>query len=201
MSTTTTAARPGRKPDRALDEALLQATIDVVVEVGYERTTMDLVAQRAGSTKSALYRRWRSKGALTLDAISMLQAPETDLETLPDHGSLRADLMALTEPYETEAGRVKLRLMAGLASLLDQEPELTDAIERLVVTPWIEVCRRLIERAVERGEAATDDPATVARVVPAMTSHRLLVERGAVDRVFFVSLIDTVVLPALRPSP
>jgi AcrR family transcriptional regulator len=199
MSTTTT-VRPGRKPDRALDQALLQATIDVVVEVGYERMTMDLVAKRAGSTKSALYRRWRSKGALTLDAISMLQAPETDLEALPDHGSLRADLMALTAPYETEAGRVKLRLMAGLAALLDQEPKLTDAIERLVVTPWIEVCRRLIERAVERGEAATDDPAAVARVVPAMTSHRLLVERGAVDRAFFVSLIDAVVLPALRPS-
>lgn len=191
--------RPGRRPDPTLDDALLRATLEVVTEVGYDRTTMDLVAERAGTTKSALYRRWPSKGALTLAAVALLQEPETDLDRLPDEGSLRADLLALTAPYDTEAGRLKLRLMAGLSSQLGAEPELADAVTQVLVEPWVGVCRRIVERAIARGEAVSPDPDLVARVVPSMTAHRLVVERRPVDRDFFVGLIDAVVVPALRP--
>ncbi|NAZ81720.1 TetR family transcriptional regulator [Kineococcus sp. R8] len=199
-TTTTVARRPGRRPDRSKDAALLDAAVEVVAELGYDRTTMDLVAARAGTTKSAMYRRWSSKGALVLDAIVRLQEPETDLDRLPDTGSLREDLMALTLVYSREEGRRKLRLLAGLSSLVGHEPELTDAASAVVMDPWIAVCRRIIERAVARGEAATDRAETLARVVPSMTSYRLLVEREPVDRDFFVDLIDGVLLPALRPD-
>jgi AcrR family transcriptional regulator len=190
--------RPGRKPDRSKDAALLQAAVDVVAEVGYDGMTMDLVAARAGTTKSAMYRRWSSKGELTLDAVVRLQEPETELRDLPDSGSLRGDLVALTRYYSSEAGQRKLRLLAGLSSLLERQPELVDAANAAIIEPWVEVCRLLIGRAVERGEAVTSDLEAVARVIPAMTSYRVLIQREPVDGDFFLGLVDAVLLPAVR---
>lgn len=189
--------RAGRKHDRSKDAALLDAAIEVVAEVGYDGMTMDLVAARAGTTKSAMYRRWPSKGELTLAAIMRLQEPETDLNDLPDTGTLRGDLIALTQPYASEEGQRKLRLLAGLSSLLERQPDLAEAA-RSTIEPWVDVCRLLIERAVERGEAATEDAHTVARVIPSMASDHALVQRAPLDREFFVGLIDAVVLPAVR---
>jgi AcrR family transcriptional regulator len=196
----TPAGRPGRKPDRSKDAAMLQAAVDVVAEVGYDGMTMDLVAARAGTTKSAMYRRWSSQGELTLDAVVRLQEPETELRDLPDTGSLRGDLVALTRYYSSEAGRRKLRLLAGLSSLLERQPELVDAANAAVIEPWVDVCRLLIGRAVERGEAATGDLETVARVIPSMTSYRVLIQRQPVDGDFFLGLVDAVLLPAVRPE-
>lgn len=194
-------AKAGRKQDRSKDEALLDAAIEIVAEVGYDGMTMDLVAARAGSTKSALYRRWSSKGDLTLAAVGRMQQAEVDLATLPDTGTLRGDLLALTQYYGSDTGQLKLRMMAGLSSLLERDPALVDAAHSVIVEPWVDVCRLLIQRAVDRGEAASDGVETVARVVPSMTSDRLLVRREPVDRDFFVGLIDAVVLPAVRRRP
>ncbi len=177
---------------------MLEAAVDVVAEVGYDGMTMDLVAARAGTTKSAMYRRWSSKGELTLDAVVQLQEPETDLRDLPDSGSLRGDLVALTQPYALEEGQRKLRLLAGLSSLLAREPELVAAANAAVIEPWVDVCRLLIGRAVERGEAAAVDLESVARVIPSMTASRILVQREPVDRDYFLGLIDAVLLPAVR---
>ena len=194
-------AKAGRKPDPSKDAALLDAAIEIVAEVGYDGMTMDLVAARAGSTKSALYRRWSSKGDLTLAAVARMQQAEIDLTTLPDTGTLRGDLLALTQPYSSAEGQLKLRMMAGLSSLLERDPGLVDAAHSVITAPWVEVCRLMIQRAVDRGEAETDDVETVARVVPSMTSDRVLVRRQPVDRDFFVGLIDAVVLPAVRRRP
>jgi AcrR family transcriptional regulator len=194
-------ARPGRKPDRSKDDALLDAAVQVVAEVGYDGMTMDLVAARAGTTKSALYRRWSSKGELTLDAVVRLQQPEVDLAELPDTGTLRGDLIALTQPYASDEGQQKLRMMAGLSSVLDREPALLDAANAAITEPWVGVCRLLVQRAIDRGEAETDDIEAIARVVPSMTSDRILVRRMPVDREFFVGLIDAVVVPAVRRIP
>jgi AcrR family transcriptional regulator len=194
-------AKAGRKPDPSKDAALLDAAIEIVAEVGYDGMTMDLVAARAGSTKSALYRRWSSKGDLTLAAVARMQQAEIDLATLPDTGTLRGDLLALTQHYGSDEGQLKLRMMAGLSSLLERDPGLVDAAHSVITEPWVEVCRLMIQRAVDRGEAETDDVETVARVVPSMTSDRVLVRRQPVDRDFFVGLIDAVVLPAVRRRP
>ena len=51
----------GRPRDPRIDAAILRATADLLVEIGYSSLTMAAVADRAGTTKTALYRRWSSK--------------------------------------------------------------------------------------------------------------------------------------------
>ncbi len=58
----------GRPRDPRIDAAILRATADLLVEIGYANLTMAAVAERAGTTKTALYRRWSSKAELVHEA-------------------------------------------------------------------------------------------------------------------------------------
>src|SRR5437762_2024530 len=69
-------APPPRPPGRPLDQrvrgAAIEATLDVIAERGVRRLTTAAVAERAGISKATMYRRWRSKEALVVDAVASL---------------------------------------------------------------------------------------------------------------------------------
>src|ERR1700746_2144351 len=58
----------GRPRDPRIDAAILTATADLLVHIGYSNLTLAAVAERAGTTKTALYRRWSSKAELVHEA-------------------------------------------------------------------------------------------------------------------------------------
>lgn len=192
----------GRKRDATRDTAILSATIDVLVEVGFEKMTVDMVALRARAGKGAVYRRWPSKTEMVLDAIARMKRDMVDLDHLPDTGSLRGDMLALFETGLAERGEHFMRAIAGLAALLAQHPEVADAGHQAMIEPWAEANRILIGRAITRGKAkAGADVETIAQVIPSMGGYRSLIQRRAFDRAFLVGLLDNVLLPALGIAP
>ena len=198
----TAPAQPGRKRDHSRDAAILDATLDVLAEVGASHLTMDMVAARAGAGKATIYRRWTSKPDLVIDAIAHMKRNQVDIERLPDTDSLRGDLLGLFKPQSIEEGERKLKIMAGLASLLSQDPALADAANAAVVQPWAEAHMALMQRAVERGEIpASADIGTLSQIIPSMAAYRTLVQRKAFSFDFLVSMVDEVILPALRNPP
>ena len=70
----------------------MEATWAEVDVEGLAGLSLDKVAARAGVSKATIYRRWRSKEALVLDAWRIAIA---NVHTVPDTGSLRGDLTAL----------------------------------------------------------------------------------------------------------
>ena len=62
------ARAPGGPAIRVSTLPYLRATADLLVEIGYSNLTMAAVAERAGTTKTALYRRWSSKAELVHEA-------------------------------------------------------------------------------------------------------------------------------------
>ncbi|PDP87246.1 TetR family transcriptional regulator [Glycomyces fuscus] len=192
-------ARPGRRRDRSRDGAILDATLEVLADVGFSRLTMDLVAARAGAGKATLYRRWPSKTELVVDAVARMKRDQVDMEHLPDTGDLREDLLALFRPRSAREGERGLRIMAGLASMLVQDQASADAAGAALVQPWAEAHRLLMRRAVERGQVpATADIDTLSQVVASMAAYRALIQRRPFERDFLVSLVDGVLMPALR---
>src|SRR4051812_36234857 len=79
--------RPRVEGDR--EQEILDATLDVLVDVGSDRLTMDAVAAAARASKATLYRRWSSKAVLVIDALLSQKAPQS----VPDTGNLRDDLL------------------------------------------------------------------------------------------------------------
>src|ERR1700759_2294933 len=72
------APRVGRPRDPRVDDAIRQATLDLLVEDGYQATTIQAIARRAGGSAPSVYRRWSSKAELIEEAVfpTGLLAPE-----------------------------------------------------------------------------------------------------------------------------
>ncbi|PPU06357.1 TetR/AcrR family transcriptional regulator [Xanthomonas arboricola] len=188
----------GRRRDPARDAVILEAAIEVLAERGYEGMTMDLVAQRAKAGKATVYRRWKSKADLVVDAVAHAKRGQVDPDALPDTGTLRGDLLAMFKPRSTTEAQRTLQLMAGLAAVLAQHPELADAGNTAIVEPWVVANRVLMQRARARGElSAHADIECAAQVVPSMAAYRALIQRKPFDLAFLVRMIDGVLLPAL----
>ena len=170
----------------------------MLAEVGYERMTMDMVAERAKAGKATAYRRWPSKAQMVLEAIGSMKQTQVVLEKLPDTGSLRGDLLGLFKTRSADEDNRKLKIMAGLASMLAQNPELAEAGNAAIMEPWVAANRVLMQRAVARGELSIlVDVETASHVIPSMAAYRALILHKSFDRELLVSLIDGVLLPTL----
>lgn len=192
-------ATRGRRRDPGRDAAILDAAIEVLAESGYDGMTMDMVAARAKAGKATVYRRWSSKAELIFEAVRHIKRRQVDLEHLPDTGTLRGDLLALFKPQSVEEAEHKLGVMAGLASVLLQNPQLADAGDAAIVQPWALVNRMLMKRALERGEiSANADIDAASQVLPSMAAYRALIQRKPFDLTFLTTMIDGVLLPALK---
>ncbi|MGP0585572.1 TetR/AcrR family transcriptional regulator [Paenibacillus timonensis] len=186
----------GRKRDHTRDAEILEATIDILAEAGFDGMTMDMVAARAKAGKATVYRRWSSKTELVRDALTWMNQNHLELDVLPDTGTLRNDLLALLKPQSIEEGERKLRVLAGLGSFFSQNSE---SIKGEIFEPWAVVNRELMRRAVDRGEiSAHADLEMACQVITSMASYRGLVQRKTFDKHFYTSLIDGVLLPALK---
>ena len=191
------APRLGRKRDASRDADILDAALEVLAEEGYVGMTMDMVALRAKAGKATMYRRWPSKTELVHDALARLKSTAVDLERLPDTGTLRGDLLAMFKPQSIEEGKRTLAVFAGIASL-SHDPRFTEVVTDLMVTPWADAHRALMERAQARKEISADaDLATLSKVVASIAGFRTIVEKKPFTRDFLVSIVDAVVLPAL----
>ena len=87
--------RPGRPPDASISERALAAARELLVGRGFEATTMQSVAERAGVHASALYRRWPSRAELITEATF----PGRDPAAVRPAGDLRRDLRQFIRAY------------------------------------------------------------------------------------------------------
>jgi AcrR family transcriptional regulator len=144
--------RHGRS--EAAREAVLQAADDLVAEIGYAKVTIEGIAARAGVAKQTIYRWWRSKTDILVDAFAADSAQEL---TLPDTGAFRTDLRAYLEELvrflEVSDSGAVFRALAGQAQ---HDPELATRL-RAEVLPRLRARDRVpFDRAAARGELPAD---------------------------------------------
>jgi len=195
--TITETPKLGRKRDHTRDADILDAAIEVLAETGYDGMTIDMVAARAKAGKATLYRRWPSKAELVIDAVACLKQTDLAPANIPDTGTLRGDLIAMIKTPSIQDGERKLRVMAGLASMISRSPELADAAREAIVAPRVALNRMFLQRAVDRGEIPADtDLDLIATISPSMVTYRALMLGIPATRDYLVALIDDVILPA-----
>ncbi|MGH3554699.1 MAG: TetR/AcrR family transcriptional regulator, partial [Mycobacterium sp.] len=107
-STVDKAPGAGRPRDPRIDAAILSATAELLVQIGYSNLTLAAVAQRAGTTKTALYRRWSSKAELVHEAAfpvapTALARPAGDMAA-----DVRAMIAAARDVFTTPVVRAAL---------------------------------------------------------------------------------------------
>jgi AcrR family transcriptional regulator len=190
-------ARAGRKRDHSRDAPILDASLVVLAQAGYDGMTIDMVAARAGAARATVYRRWATKADLVLAAATRLSETDVSLDHLPDTGSYREDVIALFVPGTPDDQQVRLQALIGLLMLAKTDNRLADAATRAGIGPWIEANRILMQRAIDRGEFPPADIDTLAQVIPMMCISRA-VQQEPITREFSLTLLDGVIIPALR---
>lgn len=104
----------GRPRSETSKEAILDAAFHILVERGYEQLAIEAVAKRAGTGKTTVYRWWRSKAELAVDAF--LCATEAELQ-FPETGTARGDFVAqiteLAELLRGARGRALAAMLGG----------------------------------------------------------------------------------------
>ena len=135
--------------------AILQAALELVVEGGLRGTTIEGIAARAGVGKATIYRRWRTKEELFMEALRGVAFPLPD----PDTGSLRGDVESIITFTLEHATRKAALLMPRLMVEAADDPELFAVMQEVLIDPRRTLLRTVLRRAVERGEMREDiDP-------------------------------------------
>ncbi|MFF8999230.1 TetR/AcrR family transcriptional regulator [Streptomyces achromogenes] len=181
-------------PEREAE--LYEAVLDLLREVGYDALTMDAVAARTRSSKATLYRQWGGKAELVAKAVRHAKPGRvTGLDT----GSLKGDLHALILHADDCEMEQNSALMRGLAMAVHGNPDLLQAFREHLIEPELAELRRVLQRAVERGEVRADNPATgfVLHMMIGAFAARTLIDEQPPTQEFLLSYIDAVVLPAL----
>jgi AcrR family transcriptional regulator len=196
MVTPSTPPTRNRLSDDRLDE-IFEATLHVLAESGYDRMTLDAVAQRAHTSKATLYRRWQGKLPLVIDSLRSIKG----MSTIPDTGSLREDLLTA---YCSPGGLTDPAIIGSfgsVVSVLSRDDELATSFRAALVEPKAQDTLRIFERARDRGEISPDVPLDViCQAIAAVVLHRHLVLGAASDRDIVARIVDELVLPALRST-
>lgn len=191
MSTAPTTRRRGS----ALEAAIFDAALTQLGKLGYAKLTMESVANAAQTGKAALYRRWSSLDELIRDALEhALPSPAA----VPVHDDVRADLLALLRCYEEV---VDVSHGAAFQILKEGDQALLHSVVRnRVVEPLRQLISEALERGVERGEVRADASIPqLTTVGPAMVMYRCLTKGVPIPDEEIVSVVDDVLMPALRP--
>ncbi|MFJ4440222.1 TetR/AcrR family transcriptional regulator [Streptomyces sp. NPDC088923] len=187
-------ARATRRRGQAFTRALHEAALEELALTSFEELAFDKIAARAGTGKSALYRRWSTPKELVLDALA---DPDTGFGTPvgPDTGSLRGDLTQLLGNFARVLDEPHGRALRPLMTQRPRHPELFDEVMRLIVLPYERILLDVLARAVGRGEA---DPRRVNRRVASVGPRMVVAEsmqKGTVDAAEVEAIISEVLLP------
>jgi AcrR family transcriptional regulator len=201
--TVVTASMPQRKRGAALEDAILEAAWAELSEVGYTNFSVEGVAARARTGKASIYRRWPTRQELVMDAVSdRLPTPadcgiEADLpDTVTTTEALRGVANAISGVLASSAGDVMRAIKCEAAT----DPELARAIDDRFQAPRRAALVALLHRGVERGEVRPGaDTALVADVLPAVLTHRIILQREPITPRVISDIIEQILLPLIEP--
>jgi AcrR family transcriptional regulator len=189
---------PNRRAERS-KQAILDATRELLAEDGGVRAlTVETVAARSGVAKTTIYRRWRDKWELALDAVMIDLLPR--FANPVDVGNTRKELLTFVNSVvKTLASRPYGPAMQGLVSEIATQPELARIYRQQVVEPRMLQLRPVIERGITRGDLRPDtDLRLVHELLLGPIFYRLLLSGAPLDRNLGPRIVDAT-LEGFRP--
>lgn len=182
----------GRRRNEAARQAILAAALRLVARADDGgAVTVDAIAAEAGVGKQTIYRWWRSKYAVLLEALADRAA--VDVPT-PDTGRLRGDLVAyLTDTFHG-AAHVAGALRALMADA-QRDPQTAEMLGEYTRSRRATL-RSLLRRGVDRGELTADaDLDLLVDQAYGVLWYRLLLGHAPLSAAAATALADSLVVP------
>jgi len=151
--------RRGRKRSAEVEAAILDATIELLSTQSLREITSDSIAQKAGVSKATIYKWWKNKSQVALDAFLSRISQEV---SIPDTGSAERDfaeqLRDVIRFHQSWGGRIFCQFIAEGQS----DPEFLALFRSRFMHTRREAVAIMWERGVARGEI---DPAWDREIV------------------------------------
>jgi len=181
----------GRPRDAAAATKIIEATARLLADVGYARMRIEDIAAEAEVSKSSLYRRWNSKGALVASVVEDLFARRGVIE--PEGDDVWKDVQSMVRRLVWSLRDTSLgAALAGLVFERNHDPELREVFDRI----WVGRRQRIIEvlrPGVERGQISSDvDLGVLADLLAGVLYYRLLISHGDLDDELANQVVDLV---------
>lgn len=185
-----------RRRGEELEAALLDAAWKELGAVGYTAMTMEGVAERAGTSRAVLYRRWRNRPELVIAAMRRhrpnLSGP------VPDTGSLREDVLILLRRIRTNLTEIGAETVNGLFGELFTDPKLAASARDQMLPIAADVMATILGAAAARGEAKQDIPPIVATLPLDLFRHQMFATRTPPSDATLIAIVDDVFLPLVQ---
>ncbi len=182
-----------RRRDPDLHRSILDATVLLLERDGYGKLTIEAIAAEAGVGKQTIYRWWRGKPALVMEAyiaVGEARVPE------PDTGDVTTDLEAILVPVfalnsdYASGGALANKGMMAQAQL---DPSF-HAVYASLHRSWWGPLTSVIERAQRRDQLRGDvRPQDLIDIMLGASWYRMLLEHAPLDEAFARLTVRSVV--------
>ena len=181
---------PGRPRSEGAKQAILEAAYSLLRKGGITSASSDELARAAGVSKATLYRWWKTKEAIMLDAFFEKMRPALPYEA---DGSpleaLRRNVVRGAAWLQSEDGRIAVRLISEVY----EDPKLRRLFLDHFYLPRRALQVQLIQAAIAAGELRRDTDAEV--LVDALQGplyFRFLIGHAALDKAFATKMVTMV---------
>ena len=202
------AAQPATEPERpvatrrrgaTLEHALLHAAWQELQESGYAKLTMERVADRAGTSRAVIYRRWRNRPELVIAAMRHHQPVLSG--AIPDTGTLRGDTLAVLRRASARITEIGPGTVIGMLSDLLSDEEASERVLDQLLRSGGEVMSSVLDRAAARGESRENISPRVARLPLDLLRHELILTHQPPSQDTLEEILDEIFLPLVLRNP
>lgn len=190
------AQRPSKPEPAPVDErvrrskqVVLRTASDLLVENGMSGVSVDEVSRRSGVAKTTIYRHWRTRADLVLDACATISTAQAT----PNSGSFESDMTLLLSDLANSLRTARWPLvLPSIVDAAERDPDLAAMYSEKQLnhaTPYLVA----IERGKKKGQvpAKADAAAMVAQLIGPLFYRRWF-SREPLDEKFVKSVVKSV---------
>lgn len=159
---------------------------------------MERIAERAGTSRAVIYRRWQSRPELVIAALRHHQPVVPG--RVPDTGTMRGDMLAVLSRVSSRLSAIGPDTVVGLLGDLLADKEALDYVQDQLLRGGTKVMMAVLERAAARGEARSEVSPRVARVPLDLIRHELILKPHPPSQQTIEEIVDEVFLPLVLPT-
>ncbi len=154
--------------------AALDAAMDVFLEQGYERASLQQIASRANVSTATLFKRFPTKASLFEAIVLDFWSEDAEIDKIPPPGDPRTGLRRIGMDFAT---LVRQPRMVAFTRLLISEalrfPELAQMMMESGKMPYIYRVSDYVKKEADSGYLKVDDPKRAARQFLAMIADQI----------------------------
>jgi AcrR family transcriptional regulator len=142
----------GRPRNTDVTDRVIQEAASQILAGGYAALSVEDIAMAAGTSRTAIYRRWSNKADLAAAAIASV----AEVEELPETGSLRDDLAQYVMQNARNQSQANAAAAPALVWATILDPEVLPRYMEQIGNARRQIGRQIIAMGIERGELPED---------------------------------------------